>query len=205
MPRTEEALDAILRTLVEEGEISPPRQSSDPGEGRSVQIDLPPLPASAATTVHQVKVSLRAARPSVWRRLEIPSDLPLNLVHEVLQTAFGWFDCHPHQFETACGDFGDPAQDGVWSRRADEGAAALGQVMPTAQDTMGYVYDFGANWRHHIDVEAIVPAAPGVRYPRCIALRGTPPAEAGKTGPEMTADELTRQLAGLAGVVVPAS
>lgn len=205
MPRTEESLDAILRTLVEESGILPPGQSREPGEDRSVRIDLPPLPASAATTVHQVKVSLRAARPSVWRRLEIPSDLPLSLVHEVLQTAFGWFDCHPHQFETACGDFGDPAQDGVWSRRADEGAAALAQVMPAARDTMGYVYDFGANWRHHIEVEAIVPAAPGIRYPRCTALRGIPPAEAGEPGPEMTAGELTRQLAGLAGVVVPAS
>jgi hypothetical protein len=205
MPRTEEALDAILRTLVEEGGILPPRQSSAPGGDRSAQMDLPPLPPGAATTVHQVKVSLREARPSVWRRLEIPSDLPLSLVHEVLQTAFGWFDCHPHQFETACGDFGDPAQDGFWSRRSDEGAAALGQVMPTAKDTMGYVYDFGANWRHHIDVEAIVPATPGIRYPRCTALRGIPPAEAGRTGHEVTADELTRQLAGLAGIVVPAS
>lgn len=205
MPRTEEALDAILQMLAEEGGILPPGQSSEPGGDRSAQLDLPPLPASAATTVHQVKVSLRAARSSVWRRLEIPSDLPLSLVHEVLQTAFGWFDCHPHQFETACGDFGDPAQDGFWSRRADEGAAALGQVMPAAKDTMGYVYDFGANWRHHIDVEAIVPATPGVRYPRCTALRGTPPAEIGETGPEVTADELTRQLAGLASVVVPAS
>jgi Plasmid pRiA4b ORF-3-like protein len=37
--------------------------------------------------VHRVKVSLYGAKPPVWRRLEIPSAMPLDRVHAVLQVA----------------------------------------------------------------------------------------------------------------------
>ncbi len=175
---------------------------------------LPELPGCAATTVHRLKVSLHGARPPVWRRLEVPSDLPLNVLHEALQTAFGWFDCHPHLFETACGEVGDPAHD-FWSQRADESAVALAQVAPAVKDSMRYVYDFGDDWRHDVVVEAVRPAAPGVRYPRCTGARGIAPDEDSggirafnaltPDGHATSAAELTRALTGFAGVVVPVS
>jgi hypothetical protein len=222
MPRTEEALDSILRSLAAQGRAgllstgldsraAPDSLAAGAGRARP----LPPLPASAATSVHQVKVSLRGARPSVWRRLEVPSDLPLSMLHEVIQTAFGWFDCHLHRFETSYGDFGDPAQDDFWSRRADETTAALAQVAGEVKATVGYVYDFGDDWQHDLVVEAIAPAVPGVRYPRCLASRGVAPEEDSggiaafnsrpPGGPMDTAESLTGQLAGLAGVLVPAA
>lgn len=224
MPRTEEALDAILRSLAAQGRAGLHGTGLDGGvalDSRAAKAEarpLPPLPASAATSVHRVKVSLRGARPMVWRRLEVPSDLPLSVLHEVIQTAFGWFDCHLHQFETAWGGFGDPAQDDFWSMRADESTATLAQVAGEAKATVGYVYDFGDEWRHDLVVEAIVPAVPGVRYPRCLASRGVPPQENSggiaafnsrppgtEPGPVEDAESLTSQLAGLAGVVVPAT
>jgi len=216
MPRTEEALDAILRSLLARNGTS--LEARLPGHGSG--STLPALPEWATTAVHRVKVSLHGARPPVWRRLEVPSDLPLSVLHEALQTAFGWFDCHQHLFETSCGEFGDPTQD-LWSQRADEATVALAQVAPLAKDRLGYVYDFGDDWRHDIVVEAVQPAAPGVRYPRCTAARGIAPEEdsggirafnsggsgavgSGGVGPATSAAELTRQLTGLAGVVVPA-
>lgn len=223
MPRTDEALDDILRSLAAQGraglhETGLDGRASLFSRAAAAARPLPPLPASAATSVHRVKVCLRGARPSVWRRLEVPSDLPLSVLHEVIQTAFGWFDCHLHLFETAYGDFGDPAQDDFWSPRADESTATLAQVADGEKATVGYVYDFGDDWRHDLVVEAIVPAVPGVRYPRCLASRGVPPEEnsggiasfnsrpAGTaSGPAETAESLTGQLAGLAGVVVPAA
>lgn len=221
MPRTDEALDAILRSLAARGCLATRCGAGlhagglDAADGDAARPVPPPLPADAATSVHRVKVSLRGARPAVWRRLEVPSDLPLSLLHEVIQTAFGWFDCHLHQFETACGEFGDPAQDDYWSQRGDESAAALAQVASEVKAAIGYVYDFGDEWRHDLIVEAIVPAMPGVRYPRCLTARGVPPEEGSggiaafnsrpSAGPLVTAEALTRQLAGLAAVVVPAA
>ena len=60
------------------------------GGKRVLKQKLPKLPKRAETTVHVVKVNLHGAKPPVWRRLEIPSAMTLDLVHEVLRAAFDW-------------------------------------------------------------------------------------------------------------------
>ena len=57
------------------------------GGKRVTRQELPELPQDAVATVYRVKVSLYGAKPPVWRRLEIPGAMPLNLVHAVLQIA----------------------------------------------------------------------------------------------------------------------
>ena len=54
------------------------------GGKRVARQELPELPEDAATTMHRVKVSLHGAKPPVWRRLEIPSAMPLNLVEKII-------------------------------------------------------------------------------------------------------------------------
>ena len=237
MPKISESSDDILRMLLErDGDALDGRLrkllASQLGTGREQagRPKPPPLPDGAATTVHRVKVSLHGAKPPVWRRLELPSDMRLDLLHEALQTVFGWYDCHYHQFETACGEYGDPAQNAdTW--RADESRVALAQVAGEVRARVGYVYDFADNWRHDLVVEAVSPATPGVRYPRCTGGRGLPPTEdsggirahnatilARPTDPgrppgsadqpasavAVDAAELTSALRGLSSVVVPA-
>ena len=134
--------------------------------GKRVAIQkLPRLPKRAATTVHRVKVSLHGARPPVWRRLEIPSAMPLDLVHEVMQVAFDWDGYHLHAFETVCGEFGSPDDDDDWSEREDEATAALAQVAAAEKAKVAYVYDFGDDWRHDIVVEKIVAGRAGGGLP----------------------------------------
>ena len=186
------------------------------GGKRVVKQKLPKLRKSAETTVHTVKVSLYGAKPPIWRRLEIPSAMPLGLVHEVLQVAFGWDGYHLHEFQTVCGEFGDPDHDDDWSERADEDAVALAQVAAEEKAKVVYVYDFGDDWRHDIVVEKIIPAVPGIAYPRCTAGRGYPPEEdsggiwahdAADPDPAepFTAAEVTEALTDLAEVITPAS
>jgi len=112
------------------------------------------------------------------RRLELPSDLTLGAVHEVLQAAFAWHGYHLHQFETVCGAFGRPDDDGDWvDEVGDESAVALAQVAAEEKAKIVYVYDFGDDWRHYIVVEKITPVQPGVAYPRCTGGRGWAPEE----------------------------
>lgn len=47
---------------------------------------------------YRVRVDLTGTKPPLWRRLELASDLFLNEVHDVIQTAFGWTDSHLHEF-----------------------------------------------------------------------------------------------------------
>ncbi|WP_367652513.1 plasmid pRiA4b ORF-3 family protein, partial [Intrasporangium sp.] len=50
--------------------------------------------------VLQVKVALRHTKPPIWRRLEVPSGIPLADLHAVPQVAFDWSGDHLHDFET---------------------------------------------------------------------------------------------------------
>jgi len=50
-------------------------------------------------------------------------------------------------------------------------------IIPTS---FVYAYDFGDDWRHKIDIEEVMPAEPGVTYPRCIkGKRACPPEDCG--------------------------
>jgi hypothetical protein len=147
------------------------------GGKRVKRQELPELPKDAVTTVHRVKVSLWGAKPPVWRRLEIPSAMPLNLVHAVLQIAFDWHGYHLHVFETVCGEFGSPSEDYDSAERQDETTATLAQVAGAERAKAVYSYDFGDDWRHDILVEKIIPAEPGMAYPRCTAGRRDAPPE----------------------------
>ncbi len=142
------------------------------GGRRVPRQKLPPLKKSAATTVRTVKASLHGAKPPVWRRLELPSELTLDMVHEVMQIAFAWHGYHLHQFETACGAYGRPDDDWGFEEVGDESTVALAQVAAEEKAKIVYVYDFGDDWRHDIVVEKITPALPGVAYPRCTGGRG---------------------------------
>jgi Plasmid pRiA4b ORF-3-like protein len=184
------------------------------GGKRVMRQELPELPEGAVTTVHRVKVNLYGAKPPVWRRLEIPSAMPLNRVHAVLQVAFGWHDYHLHVFETVCGQFGSPDLDD-WAERQDEAAATLAQVAGAERAKAVYSYDFGDDWRHDIVVEKIIPAEPGVAYPRCTGgRRDGPPEDCGgiwvfneqfaEFGDLFTVRELNERLADLATVLIPA-
>ncbi len=48
--------------------------------------------------VYELRVALLHIEPTVWRGLSVPADILLDVLHEVLQAAFGWKNCHLHDF-----------------------------------------------------------------------------------------------------------
>jgi len=220
-PVTFDELEQLLLRLtgnsveaLEQQMLSRLKEHTFVGGKRVARQELPELPKDAVITVHRVKVSLYGAKPPVWRRLEIPSAVPLNLVHAALQIAFDWHGYHLHAFETVCGEFGSPGQDDDWAER-QEATAALAQVARAERAKVVYSYDFGDDWRHDIVVEKIIPAEPGVAYPRCTGgRRDAPPEDCGgiwvfneqfaDLGDLFNVGELNERLAGLATVLIPA-
>jgi Plasmid pRiA4b ORF-3-like protein len=132
-------------------------------------------------TVHQLKITLQGAKPPLWRRILVPSDATLGFVHEVIQEAFNWEGFHLHRFEDSRGrEWGDPSQnDGYFGGGySDEEDAVLGKVARAEGTVLTYVYDFGDDWYHRIEVEKVLPADPAVSYPICTGgRRAAPPAE----------------------------
>jgi hypothetical protein len=140
------------------------------------------MSGAQSPTVHQLKIGLEGAAPPLWRRIQVPSAASLGFLHSVIQQAFGWDGYHLHRFRDQRGrEWGDRAfsDDGFGAATfADEEEAGLGQVLRAEGAVLWYVYDFGDDWRHRIDVEKIAALEPGVAYPRCTGgRRAAPPAE----------------------------
>ncbi len=49
--------------------------------------------------VVRAEIHIVGIQPPVTRTLELPMDLNLAQLHEVLQATFGWTDSHLHQFD----------------------------------------------------------------------------------------------------------
>lgn len=45
--------------------------------------------SSAAAQIYQLKITLRGAKPPIWRRVQVPSNITLGKLHHVIQAAMG--------------------------------------------------------------------------------------------------------------------
>ena len=135
----------------------------------------PPAPA-----VLQLKIELAEIKPVIWRRVVVPETITLGKLHQVIQDAMGWFDCHLHEFEIAGERYGVPDPDFDWgvpvrSDRRVRLATAL-----NGTKSFRYTYDFGDNWDHRIKVEKVLPPDPTLKAPLCIAgANACPPEDVG--------------------------
>jgi hypothetical protein len=147
--------------------------------GRAQPPKLPAKRKRAAgpARVYQLKVSLRGAKPPIWRRLLVPADTSLAWLHATIGAAFDWHGGHMHVFETVYGDFGHA--DRELGHRAD-GSVTLEQVAPQVKAKIRYTYDFGDDWVHDIVVEKVLDRDPSIAYPLCTGgKRAAPPDDCG--------------------------
>ncbi|MBS1690634.1 MAG: plasmid pRiA4b ORF-3 family protein [Actinobacteria bacterium] len=132
----------------------------------------------------QVRIDLTGTEPTVWRRLELTSDLLLDDVHGVIQAAFGWTDSHLHRFGCGPEYFSDETEYYLMPFELDEGEAGipeeqvrLDELLVDEGDTMFYWYDFGDDWQHVLRLEAVLPRPASARRAVCTDGHRSGPAE----------------------------
>jgi hypothetical protein len=106
-------------------------------------------------SAYLLDVTLAHIRPKIWRRLHVPGDLSLGGLHEVLQLAFGWQDCHLHEFQVGEQHYGVPDPEGDDEDLLDDADISVARVLPRKSSTMQYVYDYGDEWIHNVAVHRI--------------------------------------------------
>ena len=135
---------------------------------------------------YRVRVDLQGAKPPVWRRLELASDLRLSQVHELLQAAFGWLDCHLHRFALGSSVWDLDSSLYLCPFDVDEGEdddgldareVRLDEVLVGPGDELLYVYDYGDGWEHVIRLESVLPIDEAAPRARCVAGRRPGPPE----------------------------
>lgn len=150
-------------------------------------------------SIVELKVTLEYIEPAVTRTLLVPANIRLDRLHLTIQAAMGWQNAHLYQF---C--IGEPHQRGA-ERWVAPGFAdgpedlpanktTLGQALAKAGETgLTYLYDFGDDWEHRLELCGMSEAEPGQLYPKLTEIAGTCPPEdvGGPPGYEMIVAAMT--------------
>lgn len=132
------------------------------------------------TAIYRLKVTLRGTKPPIWRRLEVPGTVTLHKLHDIIQAAMGWYDCHLYEFSAGDRRYGVPDPDWGDSEVRSSRRVRLRDVAPAVGTTLLYEYDFGDDWEHSVLVEHVGPPEPGQTYPVCLkGRRACPPEDCG--------------------------
>lgn len=107
-----------------------------------------------------IEVSLVGVEPRIWRRFLIAGSSTFEDLHCAIQQACGWEFAHLYEFRHAKGRncIARTAYDDPF---ADEAAPSTSEVKLAAKlgkkgATCLYVYDFGDNWEHVVEVKDVV-------------------------------------------------
>ena len=69
---------------------------------------------SAADSFNQictVRIELLYTDPLIWRELEVPTSITLEVLHDIVQIAMGWLDQHLWEFTIDKKGYGLPMDD----------------------------------------------------------------------------------------------
>jgi hypothetical protein len=177
-----------LRQMVGDLSLFGAAAARQPSQPQHQELRRPPL---AEVMIFRVRVDLRRSKPRIWRRLELRSDLTLDVVHRVLQMAFSWTDTHLWKFSLGGDPFSRTGQRFLCPWDVEEGESwddggvpasevRLDEAMQDTGDVLQYVYDYGDSWDLTLRLEDVSEAARDA--PSAVVLAGrraAPPEDSG--------------------------
>lgn len=102
---------------------------------------------------YELELELRDSSPRTWRRVRVPTDLPLADLHRVIQVVMHWDDVHPHVFDVAGREYGpEPDEEEVSLHWAGDDRDVTVAKAVKKERVFEYTYDFGAEQRMVITV-----------------------------------------------------
>jgi hypothetical protein len=145
--------------------------------------------AELKNRVYQFRIELLGIEPTIWRRIQVPSDYNFWDLHVAVNDAMGWLDYHLHHFEIKRKGKRDAVHIGIpdFHQMTDD----MQEVYPGWEIWMGayfndlgieakYLYDYGDGWEHSVKLEGYMYREKGVKYPICTAgERACPPEDCG--------------------------
>ena len=132
--------------------------------------------------LYRIRVELKDIYPKIWRRLDVPTDLSLLILNDVIQAAFSWYHAHLWEFDIKGATFVDRNLI-EWEDDSliDADQINLKTLVTKQIRKFKYTYDFGDNWVHLVSIFKRSPKPqPNLAYPALIAgERASPPEDVG--------------------------
>ena len=136
------------------------------------------LPKQSNTTnIYQLKISIKGAKPPIWRRVLIEDDLTYRGVHYIIQNIFEWNNSHLFEFVSSTRRYTDLDDDFMDSIGESVDKFTIGDDLKEIGDKIEYIYDFGDHWEHEVKLEDILEKKEHESYPKCIKGKGEGPLE----------------------------
>ncbi len=140
--------------------------------------------------VYQFKITLNDIEPLIWRRIQVPETYTFWDLHVAIQDSMGWLDSHLHEFHIKSPGSRKAVVMGIY-REGDiedrdilmDWEVKLAYYFTFENRMAKYVYDFGDDWEHTIELEGILIREKNKEYPACLdGARACPPEDVGSTG-----------------------
>lgn len=133
-------------------------------------------------------VKLKLYPQIAWRRIIIPINTTFEELHEILQVAFDWKDCHLYEFNiiddagkyvlNVISEFEEASEEYQECKILLDSQVDISEYT-NQQYRIVYCYDYGNNWEHEITIQG-VNANYDKNYPTCVMGAGnTPPEDVG--------------------------
>lgn len=130
--------------------------------------------------VFELKVTLDSIKPPIWRAFQVPAEITFARLHKVLQIVMGWKDYHLFVFKAGKECIGIHSDWDGNGKIQDSGKIKLSEVLHLEGQKVTYVYDFGDNWQHTVEVVKIIAGAAGFKNILCTGgQRACPPEDCG--------------------------
>ena len=134
-----------------------------------IHVDFPQhgKKKSSPAPVYQLKVALQGAKPPIWRRIQVPGDITLEQLHNVLRSAWTGKTCtctsslliEPVTASLTARIFGKPA-----GQKTRQNLPCM-ILMKKSAHTSNISTTSAINWVHRITVEEVLPAQRGKPSP----------------------------------------
>jgi Plasmid pRiA4b ORF-3-like protein len=128
--------------------------------------------------VYSLRITLLETEPSIWRTINVSSEMLLVDIHRIVQTTMGWSNSHMHQFSDLRSQYA-PKEFGLTGSK-DSRKTKLDLILKSEGDAVLYEYDFGDGWTHEIVLESVSNYNAKMELPCCTGgARHCPPEDCG--------------------------
>jgi Plasmid pRiA4b ORF-3-like protein len=115
-----------------------------------------------------LKITLNESSPTIWRSVLVPASIKFFDLHHIIQISIGWKNSHMFEFHVGDYKIGYIDPNEAFEDIADASEVALELLLTKEGFRFTYLYDFGDNWQHTVQVEKILEKEEGKVYPACL-------------------------------------